>query len=54
MWVSTHLLDLLPMPGLSVPLREANPFGQSPNYLIRDRDGKFGSCARSCSRNQRH
>jgi putative transposase len=25
-------------------LREANPYGQSPQYLIRDRDGKFGSC----------
>ena len=25
-------------------LREANPYGQSPKYLIRDRDGKFGSC----------
>ncbi len=25
-------------------LREATPFGQSPKYLIRDRDGKFGSC----------
>ncbi len=25
-------------------LREATPYGQSPNYLIRDRDGKFGSC----------
>jgi len=24
-------------------LREATPDGQSPNYLIRDRDGKFGS-----------
>jgi putative transposase len=24
-------------------LREATPYGQSPNYLIRDRDGKFGS-----------
>jgi hypothetical protein len=41
MWVS---LALLPMPGLRVPLREATPYGQSPNYLIRDRDGKFGSC----------
>jgi putative transposase len=25
-------------------LREATPFGQSPKYLIRDRDSKFGSC----------
>jgi putative transposase len=25
-------------------LREATPFGQSPNYLVRDRDTKFGSC----------
>ena len=25
-------------------LREATPYGQSPNYLIRDRDGKFGCC----------
>ncbi len=25
-------------------LREATPYGQSPKYLIRDRDGKFGSC----------
>jgi putative transposase len=25
-------------------LREATPYGQAPNYLIRDRDGKFGSC----------
>ncbi len=25
-------------------LREATPFGQLPKYLIRDRDGKFGSC----------
>jgi len=25
-------------------LREATPFGQSPKYLIRDRDTKFGSC----------
>ncbi len=25
-------------------LREATPFGQSPKYLIRDRDNKFGSC----------
>src|SRR5207237_10334779 len=24
-------------------LREATPFGQSPKYLIRDRDSKFGS-----------
>ena len=40
MWAS---LDILPMPGQHVPLREATPFGQSPKYLIRDRDGKFGS-----------
>ncbi len=32
------------MPGLPIPLQEATPYGQSPNYLIRDRDGKFGSC----------
>jgi transposase InsO family protein len=25
-------------------LREATPYGQSPNYLIRDNDSKFGSC----------
>jgi putative transposase len=25
-------------------LREAPSYGQSPSYLIRDRDGKFGSC----------
>jgi putative transposase len=25
-------------------LREATPYGQSPKHLIRDRDGKFGSC----------
>jgi putative transposase len=25
-------------------LREATPYGQSPKYLIGDRDGKFGSC----------
>jgi transposase InsO family protein len=25
-------------------LREATPYGQSPNYLIRDRDNKFESC----------
>ena len=25
-------------------LREATPYGQSPQYLIRDRDGKFGCC----------
>ncbi len=25
-------------------LREATPFGQSPKYLIRDRDSKFGPC----------
>ncbi len=24
-------------------LREATPYGQTPNYLIRDRDNKFGS-----------
>jgi putative transposase len=41
MWVS-H--DLLPTLGPPVPLREATPYGQSPNYLMRDRDGKFGSC----------
>jgi putative transposase len=25
-------------------LREATPYGQAPMYLIRDNDGKFGSC----------
>jgi putative transposase len=25
-------------------LREATPYGRTPNYLIRDRDGTFGSC----------
>jgi putative transposase len=25
-------------------LREATPYGQTPRYLIRDNDGKFGSC----------
>jgi len=25
-------------------LREATPYGQAPNYLIRDNDSKFGSC----------
>jgi putative transposase len=35
-------LALPPMPGLRVPLREATPFGQSPKYLIGDRDNKFG------------
>jgi putative transposase len=25
-------------------LREATPYGQTPKYLIRDRDSKFGSC----------
>jgi len=25
-------------------LREATPYGQSPKYLIRDHDNKFGSC----------
>jgi putative transposase len=39
MWA---LLALLPMPGRRVPLREATPFGQSPMYLICDRDSKFG------------
>src|SRR5215469_7899904 len=32
------------MPGWRVPLREATPYGQAPTYLIRDNDGKFGSC----------
>jgi putative transposase len=27
-------------------LREATPYGQAPNYLIRDNDSKFGSCFR--------
>jgi putative transposase len=39
MWAS---LEILPMPGPHVPLREATPFGQGPKYLIRDRDSKFG------------
>ena len=30
-WVAQHL-------------REATPFGQTPKYLIRDNDSKFGSC----------
>ena len=30
-WVAQHL-------------REATPYGQAPNYLIRDNDSKFGSC----------
>ena len=42
MWVSTHLHDLLPMPGPHVPLREATAYGVGPKYLIRDNDGKFG------------
>jgi putative transposase len=25
-------------------LREATPYGQTPRYLIRDNDGKFGPC----------
>src|SRR5215468_88079 len=32
------------MPGRHVPLREATPYGQAPEYLIRDNDSKFGSC----------
>ena len=32
------------MPGSRVPFREATPYGQAPKYLIRDNDGKFGSC----------
>src|SRR5215469_8197120 len=32
------------MPGWRVPLREATPYGQAPKYLLRDNDGKFGSC----------
>jgi transposase InsO family protein len=32
------------MAGWRVPLREATPYGQAPNYLIRDNDSKFGSC----------
>jgi len=44
MWVSTHLHDLLPTPGPPVPLREATPYGQSPNSLMRGRDHTFGSC----------
>jgi putative transposase len=31
LWVAQHL-------------REATPYGQAPNYLIRDNDSKFGSC----------
>jgi hypothetical protein len=54
LWVSTHLLVLLPTPGPPGPLREATPYGRSPNSLIRDRDHKFGSCARSRGCNQRH
>src|SRR5215471_5358228 len=47
MWGSTHLHDLLPMPGLPVPLREATAYGAGPKYLMRDRESKFGTCARS-------
>jgi putative transposase len=32
------------MAGWRVPLREATPYGQAPNYLIRDNESKFGSC----------
>jgi putative transposase len=32
------------MLGPRVPLREATPYGQTPKYLIRDHDSKFGSC----------
>jgi len=34
--------DLRPIPGSRVPLREATPYGQTPRYLIRDNDRKFG------------
>jgi len=33
-----------PMPGWRVPLREAAPYGQAPQYLMRDHDRKFGPC----------
>lgn len=32
------------MPGPHNNCEKATPYGQSPKYLIRDRDGKFGSC----------
>src|SRR5215467_14441081 len=32
------------MLGPHVPLREATPYGQTPGYLIRDNDSKFGPC----------
>jgi putative transposase len=32
------------MPGWRVPLREATPYGQSPKYLIRENESKFGPC----------
>ena len=31
------------MLGWRVPLREATPSGQAPNYLIRENESKFGS-----------
>jgi putative transposase len=31
-------------PWVAQQLREATPYGQAPNYLIRDNDSKFGSC----------
>jgi hypothetical protein len=34
-------------------LREATPYGQAPKYLIRDNDGKFGSCFARVARTRR-
>jgi transposase InsO family protein len=34
--------EILLMPGLHVPIREATAYGEGPKYLIRDNDGKFG------------
>jgi len=31
-------------PWVAQQLREATPYGVAPKYLIRDNDGKFGSC----------
>jgi putative transposase len=31
-------------PWVAQHLREATPYGQAPRYLLRDNDGKFGSC----------
>jgi transposase InsO family protein len=34
-------------------LREATPYGQTPKYLIRDNDSKFGSCFDRVARTSR-